>query len=135
MANKSRKKKIQQAIDLVRSGKPYRHASDVTKIPRSTINSRINSQLLLEQRARVIHSRRDSLKPVEDLVAALLTRYAERGLPLLRPLLKEAIEIFISRMLPVRRFFLKSRAIGICAIARRHRDKIRFVKRQEDDRF
>ena len=72
----------------------------------------------------------------------VITRSAERGLPLRRSLVKEAIEIFISRMTPARRLVLKFNGGTpgtryLRNLHRRHRDKIVFSKplRQEAARF
>lgn len=140
---KSREKRTQQAIQLVQDGKTYRFDSEVTKIPRSTISSRITSQRLSSQRSKTIRSRLDSLTTTEEeLVVTLLIRYAERGMPLRRPVLKEAIAIVVSRMLPVRRRILKFKNSKpgdryLRDFVGRHSEKIKFFKplRQEGSDF
>lgn len=77
----SRERRIQQAIDLVRSGSTYRQAEADTKIPRSTIRNSVRSQNTHVTQAR--HNRLDTLTPLEEeLVVTLLIPYAERGMPL-----------------------------------------------------
>ena len=149
MASKKSEKRIQAAISLVRNGSTYRHASSVTKLPKSTICSRIQAAIPRNQLVQASRSRLDTLtKVVDEMIVSLLIRYAERGLPLRRVHLKEAVSIIMARMLPVRRHLLKFKTLIPCdrflrekrsprMLTKRHRDAIEFVKPlcQEGVRF
>ena len=139
----SREQRMKAAIKMVTDGHTYRQAAKRHQLLRSTMASRIQAASLSSQRIRKLRADLRTLTSVEEkLVLNLITRSAERGLPLTRSLVKEAIEIIISRMTPARRLvrtfyggtpgtrYLRN-------FHRRHRDKILFSKplRQEAGRF
>ena len=143
MGSKTREPRTQAALNLVRTGSTYRHASAVTKIPKSTICSRVQAANPGSQYIQQTRLRLDTLKTVEEeIIVTLLIRYAERGLSLRRIQLKKASRKIISCMLPVRRRLLKFKngTHGdryLRNFTRKHRGKVRFVKplRQEVIRF
>lgn len=91
MVSKSREKKVGDVVALVRSGTTCRKASERYIVPRSTIHS-IQSMSPSGQEIRAIRAGMRTFTPMEEeLVLTLITRYAERGIPLKRRHVEEAI--------------------------------------------
>lgn len=108
MASNIPEMRIPATMILVSNGSTYRHAYSITKIPKSTICSRIQAANPSNQHERASRSRLDTLTKVEEeTIVSLLIRYGDRGLPLRRVHLKEAVSAFVSRILPVRRRLLQ----------------------------
>ena len=139
----SREQRMIAAMKMVTDGHTYRQAAERHQLPKSTIASRIQAASPSSQRVRKLRAGLRTLTSVEEeLVLNLITRSAERGLPLTRSLVKEAVEIIISRMTPASHLALRFKGGTpgtryLRNFHRRHRDKILFCKalRQEAVRF
>ena len=132
-------KRLQVAIEMVRTGSTIRKASAIQCIPRSTLHDNVaktSSRSVFVSRRL---GRLSSLSSIEEeLFLTLLFRYADRGIPLRGRHAKEAIEIIVSRMTPGRRLSpqFNNGSPGFHFLrdfTRRHRTKIIFAKplRQE----
>ena len=139
----SKPKRMRVAIEMVRTGSTIRKASAIQCIPRSTLHDNIakySSRSVSVSRRPGPHSSLSSIE--EEMVLTPLFRHANRGIPLRRRHVKEAIEIIVSRMSPAGRLSLqfKNGSLGshyLRDFTRRQRTKIIFAKplRQEALRF
>ena len=139
----SKQKRLQIAIEMVHTGSTIRKASAIQCVPRSTLHDNIAKHSSRSVSVSRLPGRLSSLSSIEgQMFLALLLRYADRGIPLRRRHVKEAIEIIVSRMTPGRRLSLQFKNGSLSShylrdFTRRHRTKIRFAKplRQEALRF
>lgn len=137
------KKRIQLAVAADLSGQTYRSTAAQFRVPIATLFDNVHAQnpRILKTAARP--GRLAALTPPEEEnVVSLLTRYAERGIPLRRSHLQEAIEIVIARMPAARRMFLpfkngKPGTRYLRNFTKRHAMILKFARplRQEACRF
>ena len=127
------------AEQMLERGATYCEAAATHDVPVAMLHDRVTRHKTVTRKP----GRLASLSPIEEeCVVSVLCRYAERGVPMRRAQLKQAIEVIVARMTPARRLALQFRngSTGVKylrAFQARHSHKIRFVKptKQEAQRF
>eukprot|EP00171_Calliarthron_tuberculosum_P004732 IDg4732t1 len=126
--------RLRSAIAAVRQGMTYREAAARFHLPRSTLADSVAREACDADGERITKKlgRPTALKAAEEAtIVHLLNGYADRGVPLTRTLLIEAVSLLVSRFSEERRAALpfKSGRPGldfIRAFEKRHSHEIRF---------
>ena len=133
-------KRLDSAVNATKNEQSFHQASAISRIPLSTLHRAAKRQ---NQRPRPPQGRLTCLSSDEELLlVSFLSRYSDRGIPLNRVHLAEAVAVLTSHMDSRRRSKLpfKNRRPGrkfLQAFQRRHKGKLIFTRptRQEAVRF
>ena len=137
--HRQRELRIQKAVVALYNGMSVRKAASVYSLPKSTVHDAFYAPVTPRLSE---HQKRALTNGEEKQILCLLRRYSDKGVPLTRQHVIEAVQRLVAGFPPYRRITLpfKDGTPGpryIRSFLRRHNDELLFVKplRQQHERF